>query len=482
MVLAGAIAVALGLALAPLGRGLWLDEFWTLALVRPGSTPLDILQRLQHDAHPYLYFGLVWLAQELGLHHIAALRGLNLLSAALIAAPLYAAVRGGDLDWRTALLLLAVAMSSHMFLQSVAELRPYALTYGAAIGLSVVWFVYLRRALAGVAVGAHLLALWALTLGALANLQYFGCLMGGLLTGAMLLVLIIQGRWRTAVALAGVSLLVAAPALAMAAIQAQSSIGADMNWITTTWKEAVWIAIGVARHAGVGNPALIFGAVLALYLLGRSPGAWRAAAPALGLLLVAGLFLALIMAANAMKPLIIDRYLIAVAGVTTAGLVLLAAGEMNWRQAPILTRWMMVLACVFALAGAVRSHLQGAFEREGWRTSALALKAAVERCPGTTIYTTPDYVGRPVSPEYARLYFQTKSYGHAYYLREFGLTATDLTPGQTVGPRGGCPAIVWLEHTSYKDAARAFARDLKVPAGGRAELVFSGTGALVYVR
>lgn len=482
LVFLAAIVVGLAAASQALGRGVWFDEFWTLALISPGSSALDILRQLRGDAHPYLYFGLVWLGQVLGLDTIWSLRALNLLTPLLIAAPLVVGVRGGDIAWRTAALLLVAAISSPVFLYYAAELRPYAMTFGAAIGLSTAWYICLRRILGGLALGGGLLALWTLTLGALANLQYFGCLMGGIFTGLLLLALIARRRWREALVVAGFSLLAAAPAVALAWVQAQGAIGGDMGWITTTPKQAVWLTIGLVMRAGLDNTALLLLAAIAMIGLLRATDARRDAVPALGLMAAGGLFLALLMVANFLKPLIIDRYLIAAAGVLLTGAVLLAGGASSRALSPRLTRVLIVLACLVAIAGAARSLIYRAEDREGWRTSALALKAANARCAGTRIYTAAHYVGRPVSPAYARLYLQTKRYGHRYYLEQVGLAATELPSDRRVAPRHGCPAIVWLEHAHIRPPAEAFAEDLARTNGSATDLVFVGSGALVFVR
>jgi hypothetical protein len=95
-----AMAVSLAVAVSCLNIEPWLDEFWTLALVRPGTSAGELFARLSHDAHPYLYFGLVWAGQGLGLHEVAQLRALNLLFLPLVALPAFGAGRSGDLSWR----------------------------------------------------------------------------------------------------------------------------------------------------------------------------------------------------------------------------------------------------------------------------------------------------------------------------------------------------------------------------------------------
>lgn len=475
------IAVSAWVAVSGLTGEVWFDEFWTLALVEPGTTPLALLQKLQNDAHPYLYFGVVWLGQALGLESVAGLRGLNLLALVLIAAPLYAAVRGGDLSLRTALLILVLAIGSRIFARYLPELRPYLLTYGAAVGLSIVWAAYARRALHSLPMPGHLLALWAFTLGALCNLQYFGCIQGGILTALLLSLCARQGLWRPAIILGLVSAAVAAPAVAMAWFQAKSSIASDMSWVTTTPAEAIRTVARVLAHAGLANPGAVLAALLAVFLVVRARRGWADLVPALGLLLATGLFLAVVMAVNLMKPWIIDRYLLAAAGSFTVALAMLAADPAAVQARPRAMRALYLVACIAAPALVVALLAAGKLTQAGWGPSTAALRAVVQACPTTRLYSGTSFASPRVGPEYGLLVRGAKRYGHAYYLKQAGLTASELAPGEIIATSDRCPAVVWIEHVFARASVPPFLKSLRVPTGARMEVRYVGSGALIFV-
>lgn len=475
------VAVSFWIATLYLNGQPWFDELWTLSLVRPGTTPLDLLDRLRNDAHPYLYFGLIGLAQQLGAEGIGGFRAVNLLAFLLLGLPLYAAVRSGDLPWRTALLILVLALGSRLCARYFSELRPYFLAYGAALGLSVVWATLARRALLRTPLRAHQLALWGLTLAALCNLQYFGAIMGGILTALMLGLFLRRGLIRPAIALVPVSGLAVAPAAALAVIQMQGTISGDMGWITTGPLDGFWVVARVAGHAGLGNLGAVFGAGLAVLLAARAGRGWTDLAPALGLLLAAGLFLGLVAAVNVVKPWIVDRYLVAGAAAVTVGLAMLATDPATWRTAPRLARGFFLIACLCGPLMVLLLHAGGGLARDGWRPSALALKAAVQACPASPVYSATTYTAPPVGSAYAALVLEARRYAHAYYGRQLEIPAQEAIRGVPIGPRSGCPAIVWIEHVFDPAYVAPFLATLTLPPGAPVKVRYVGSGALVMV-
>jgi hypothetical protein len=476
-----AIAASLAVALSYLNIEPWLDEFWTLALVRPGTSAGELLARLSHDAHPFLYFGLVWAGQGLGLEGAAQLRALNLLFLPLVALPAFGAARSGDLSWRAALLILVLATASRIFTGYLSELRPYGLTYGASLGFAILWAAQLRRVLAGEEVPLWMRLSWFGLLGILANLQYFGCLIGAILTGLMMAALAVRRDGARALRLGLGSLVVAAPAVALAYRQSQGSIAGDMAWITSTPGEAVWSVVRVLVFSGLGNLAVALAVLAAGFQLVRSREAWRSAAPALGLILGAGLFLALVLAINLVKPWVQDRYLIAAAGPLTVAAALLATGPAARRAAPILAAVVLVLASALSLWSVGKAYSDRRFDRDGWRPGAAAAQAAVRACATTRLYIAPAFLAQPVGAEYGQLFEAAKRYGYAYHLRRRGLTAVELAPGGAVTPVGACPAVIWLEHVRPPYLA-AYVRSLRVPAGAAVTLRRLDWGeALIFV-
>ena len=160
---------------------------------------------------------------------------------------------------------------------------------------------------------------------------------GGILTAALLIKLAIRRLWSQALVVAGISFAAAAPALALATVQIHSMPENFALWITTTPITSVRYSLGMVRHAASNNLAAIASAVVVTFLFlkdGRKSSdlriaiyvAWHGWTVSWGLLL-----------ANAMRPLIIYRYLIAAAGAVTFAVAILASacGSSVWVPASV---------------------------------------------------------------------------------------------------------------------------------------------------
>src|SRR4051812_34401034 len=75
--LVGSFGIAI--ALMTVERGVWLDEFITIAWTTPGTSPREFLRlMITRDLHPILHYGMVYLLQAAGVTDIALLRSINL--------------------------------------------------------------------------------------------------------------------------------------------------------------------------------------------------------------------------------------------------------------------------------------------------------------------------------------------------------------------------------------------------------------------
>lgn len=472
------IVLAVWISLQFINRNPWMDEFWTQIVIRLGKTPTGVFDELKGDVHPYLYFGVVWLGDQLGLRSIAELRLLNFGGLLLLGLPLWAVVRSKDLPWRGALWALVIYSSADLSLQFTPELRPYQLTFGASAGLAVLWIAFARRLMALAPLAPWLWFVWFVMVAILSNLQYFGCLIAGMLTAVLLGAMVVRGSWRQAAILAIGSALAAAPAVAMVLIQRDGPAAGALTWITTTPSEARWTLMFVVLRAGLSNVVLVAAALVTLFLAVRGRADLREFVPAIGLAAVAGIFFMGMYVANFVQPIVVDRYMVAAAGVLVVAMAAFLASPTAWARGPVICTLLFCAACLYSSVLLLKSYAAGAAARPGWMPTAEAVRAAVGACPATKVYTVLRV--RNDGDRYAKATAKTRRYGFAYYAQRVGVRTLEFQPGDRVSPANGCPAILWLEHAQPSTVER-FADKLPIPPGTTKTLRLLGSGGLVYV-
>ncbi|HRE43115.1 MAG TPA: hypothetical protein PKY87_04005 [Terricaulis sp.] len=463
-VLAGSV-LALGLVVGfgLLDRGLWLDEFWTLTSARPEQSWAQFWALMANEVHPPLHYLLIQAAQKLGVTDVAALRALNLLGVPLVLFALWQASRRRALDGGQVCAVLAIYAASPMFLETFADMRAYFLVYSASIATTLSARTLLQ-AEAGARWDWSVLLLWGVSLAVLVNLHYFAVFMGGLLTFAIVL---LRGGRGVMVFLC-VSALAAAPAVSLFLVQRLGGSPDITSWIATGRIDAVLVMLDQIWAAGAGN-VVAFGVAATALLIALERGAlWPQLRDPLAFIAVLAVFFAFLTLANAVRPIVIDRYLIACGGCVVVALALLAAGP----QAP---RLAVAAICVFALLSQARALYTGAYERKGWTTSAEAVAAMVEACPATQVFTMPSlYVGQQ------DMLAQTRRYGFDFYAGRYGLEPREVARGDVLPAPSVCPNIVWFEH--IWDPVPPL-EDLRAAAGlsfsGRVDMLRIGTGVLL---
>jgi hypothetical protein len=465
-----AATVVLGVVVAAstLGRGAWLDEFWTLASTGPDMPPAEFFAIMARDVHPLLHYGLVFVVRSLGLEDLIALRALNMLGAPLVAWALWLAHRRGAISTPQAIVLTALYVSSIGFLAYLAELRAYFLVFSSSVGVALLWRLLARTAAGGGAWGPGLLAAWGLGLAVFVNLHYFATLLGGLLT----LALLVMRPWRATLPLAVVSLLAAAPAVAVALVQAANVDTGIVSWVQSGRIDAAFMMVEAAWGATAYNVvALGCALAAALYAVERGDAA-RGLRDEIALAAVMLAYYGILLSINLVRPIIVDRYLIAAGGPLVVLVALLAGGA----GAP---RWGPAAVCLFALALQGRALYAGTYRDEGWSTSARFVAEAARACPTTRVVVDP--MG---SPPHVRMYIATMRYGLRYYADRLGFDAIEVGPGDTLPPSGDCPTLVWLEHhglsgaTSGPEALAA----LQLETASDAQLLRIGSGAVIVLR
>ncbi|MES1156684.1 MAG: hypothetical protein ABUL73_02790 [Alphaproteobacteria bacterium] len=467
---AATLALGLGIGFALLGRGAWLDEFWTLVTTQPDQSWARFWSLMAHEVHPPLHYILVEAARKIGVSDIAALRALNLLGVPLVFIALGYALRRKALDGGQACALLAIYASSPMFLDTLADLRAYFLLYSAGIAVAVLARVLMRAAARSEPWDWPTLALWFLSLFVFVNLHYYAVLMGGLLTTALILV----RRGRGILAFAAVSALAATPAVILFAVQRSS--GTDLtSWIQTGRIDAILLMLDQTWAAGAGN-VVAFGLAVTMLLIGLQRRALQEEQrDSLVLLAALAVFFAFLAVVNFVRPIVIDRYLIAGGGCALTALVLLAV-------APQSPRWSVVAICTFALLSQVRAVHTGDFERtyavhvrRGWIESAEAVRTMVAACPSARVFIDPSIYAGPHD-----MFTEARRFGMNYYAARFGFQPQEIAAGEKAPDPGACPNIVWFEHVlAPPQRAADMVAGAKLEFTGQVEMVRAGSGVVL---
>lgn len=477
-VLVGVFGMAV--ALMTLRRGVWLDEFITIARTTSDTSPREFLtQMIARESHPLLHFGMVYLLQAVGMNDVALLRSLNLLGLPLVIFAVAYGIRHKSINLSQALIVWVLFSSSPIFFAYFAELRCYFLLYAASIATSVVWYVQMRHIETGQKVSGTMILIWAACLAIFVNLHYFATILGGMLTAALLVRLAISRLWSQVLVIGSISLAVAAPALIVGALQAFSTQYPNMAWIKTSPIDSIKTSVRMLEGAAARNLAAVASAVVMCLFILEDRRKWSELRTAVILLSVVALFLVMLVMANAIKPLIVDRYLIAGAGSVTFAVAILAASS----GAPA---WLPVAASAIALllqAQTLRSNL--GIDQHGWLPSARAVAQLKSECPTTKIfaYLNPTNGLNDIA---TNVKFNSVSYG--YYARKFHFSYEDLRPGATIVASGPCPSVIWIEHLPmfFFDAnpnadIEEVLSEFKISKIGVAEMKRYGSGLVIIV-
>lgn len=467
--LAGAaFAAGLALALSALQRGVWLDEFWTLMATDPAQSPGQFWATMSKDVHPILHYGLMYVARAAaGVEDVVALRAFNLLGLPLVVGAGWFAWRAGALTVRQACVLAAVGASSAMFLDTLAEIRTYFLLFCASVAVTLVWRALMLRLQRREAAGLDGLLMWALCLGVFVNLHYFATFLGGVLT----LGLLATARDRRALSIAAVSAAAAAPALALLAAQIVHMDAGIVAWILTGRIDALFAMTDSVWAAAGQNLVALSCAVVAILFFVGGEESWRTNRQDFILIGLIAVYAVGLVIANAIRPVITDRYLIAMGG---AFAVLVAVFATH----PRLPTWSVTAICLFALSVQFRGWYRETFTPPGWLESSQFVAARAAACPDTRVFLAPELAGADLDA-----YRATRRVGHLYYAERLGFPVEDTLRGQDIAPTSACPNLLWVEHSAPDPAtsAAAYIAATGLIASRPAELYRIGSAAIVVV-
>jgi len=445
------VGIGAALAIAAVNaalQGPWLDEFWSLEL-SDSNKGLIALARdgWLHDTHPPLFNAWTTLLAWLGVGSIATGRVVsNLLAAALmiVAAWRFARRTAGLAAFSTMLLLLALSLPE--VIEAFATYRSY---FWQVAGLATL--IVVARHVVATPVDldlykeADLAAIAGLATAASIGLHYIGGLFGGLLAIAIAFSARRRGLRRWAVLMFAAAGASGAFIVASALLQAPNwATDYDHSWIDLPDLAAVGVPVALAVGAIVHNPVPLAGLWAGLWA-GRGTGRnGRDESDRRFLLLIGGVLIAgtaVVLAVHAFKPVVVDRYLIAVPVLISALMAIPAA-----RFAPNgrLFCLLVLVSVAVAAASLVRS---GA--KPKWLEGAQTIATIVADCPATRVFAASGWAVGPAAetraarredPVFARAYrLLADRYGYAVqYIGQNG--TAQATPGR-------CPVLLWFEHT-----------------------------------
>ena len=440
--LAFLLYVALFAAAAAAFRGVWTDELWSLwmGLHDPSLPPVPA--RWTSDTHPPLFSAGTWLLQPIVGLDVTAWRLLNFSTF------LYPVLVGWALGRRSpqvaafALVLIPLVASSPAFANNIAEYRAYFPSLAFSTALSILLYrisaaeTDLRwrtdRRLAGFAAVTILIAL---------NLHYISAFICGTMVAAVAIASWLRGK-RGWFALLIASAAVAAVPLAASYLSQRAFVASlDSFWITTTPPQA---AVAVARallgSTGLNLVAIGFAGFGSLLIWRGGPAAlpWSRTYPAAiaaGLLVAAAVLIGI----NFIRPVVIERHLIA--------LIPFAAGVIAALAAPLLQgrRWAYLLLLANAAAVVAPLSLRAA-RSDNWHEGARIVAREVEACPRTLVHAAYELRPRPGHPPNQ---LEIVRWAMPHLGRRFGFAVIfhERLDGRPL-PRSPapCPTIVWAEH------------------------------------
>jgi len=439
----GVILVIAGIGAAL--RGPWLDEFWTLELSdsRNGLAAL-IREGWMRDAHPPVFNAWATLLAALGITSIPAGRlASNLLAAGLL---VLAAVRlsrrtPGQAGFAAALLLLTLSLPQAV--ESFALYRSYfwQMTAIAALAL-VARYVAAAKADLDWRRDLDLAAIAVLATAASIGLHYVGALFGGLLAGAIAVCAMVRGLRRWAALLLATTALASLFILGSVAVQAPSwAEEFDHTWIDLPGLAALGVLASLAAAPLWLNPVSLAGLWWGRGQ-DRDPSQIRFVAM-VGAVLVVGM--AVVLAAHAVQPIVVDRYLFAVPVLVSALLAVPAARLAR-------DRWLFGVLVLVAVAGAARPMIESGI-KPLWRENARTIATIVAGCPTTQVYAASGWALGPAAetrtarredPIFERAYRSlAEPWGYpVHFIGQLG-----SQNGSAHATPGACPVLLWYEHT-----------------------------------
>ena len=464
-------------------RDVWIDELWTLYMSAHGLPFGEMFrERWTHDTHPPLFMMSQWLFGTPIGENLIGRRLLNLVPLLLFSGMAMAVARRRGDAMPFFLVFGALVFSSSVLGLNFPELRAYFGQYCASAVLAILLFELTHRdddlqpgrdtGLAIMIVGTLLLAL---------NLQYVCAFICGIVVGIFAIDQWRVGHRRWATLLVGTTAVcVGLLFLALWASRPYMAQATTDFWLKRTTGEGIHVLAKMMLLATSYNVVAVACGVNGLV------AAWHdrrhvLARPDLRYVLLLAVALAIaaaaLLAVNAVKPIMIERYVLPLAPFAAAGLATLAAK-------PAMRRGVYPLIVALA-AVAIIPVLLRELRRQDWNAGAAVVSAQVRGCAGTRVYGVdrrdllPAFAGAPLPNQH-----DIVSWSMQYVARQHDYALTMVRPD--TGPLqlapAPCPTIIWVDHEVVPVDVPAMVRHLSLgPAAAAGAHVVQLPNSMVLV-
>lgn len=442
------LALCAALVWTALHRGPWYDEFYTWFVARP-DRPFGqgLRESWLADNHPPLFDMLAWLAAHLA-GRIETLRLLNLAGLIAAMAGGWALLRRAPQHWPMAALFLLLLAGNEMTLRVGAEARSYLLSLCASavaiLALTCGWLEGELRT------RSQRIALWAALLVGF-NLHILTSVILGAALVPFLAAALLRGRkalfWQVLPpALAGGLLFVAVSLIQLPLWQANTAA----FWIPPGLSTAVWGIVYGVQRALEANVLVLAGGLTGAGLLGWQALRSRRLSPPLEamVLLALGLALAaaLLVALHLLRPVVMERYLVALIPAVAMGVVL-GAAELLRRLPGGAAAVALLLASTLTL-WSLAANAEHTARRNSWESTAARLGELHRRCPDSPVHVDPAYWNgytMALPPADNRMVL-TRAY--PLMAARHGVA---LEPPQSRRISARCPTLFWAEHDTRRE-------------------------------
>jgi hypothetical protein len=422
-------------------RGPWLDEFWTLEL-SDSHKGLAVLVRegWLHDAHPPGFNLWATFLASIGVNSIPVGRlASNLPAAGLMIWTAFSLSRRTPehAAFNAALLLLVLSLAQSM--EQFVSYRSYFWQIAALTMLVLITrHVVATKADLDLAKDPELAILAILATAASIGLHYIAGLFGGFLAGIIVLSALAKCHRRWAALVLATAALSIVFVVGTALLQAPNwRVELDHNWTEATdGRDALAVPLALAAGAICHNP---------VPLAGLWPGrTFRGSSDRLFVGLVAAALvggLAVVLAINAVRPIMVGRYLLAIPVLVSAIMAVPAARLV--RRRPLFG----LLAVVSVAVAAEPLVRYGGSPL--WREGAQTIAAIVAGCPTSRVYAASGWAAGPAAEtRTARREDPVFERGYRSLADQYGFTIQYIGQGGTADATlGQCPVLLWFEHT-----------------------------------
>jgi len=478
-------------AVASLSRGIWLDEFWSRHNSDPSASWPELAHRWLNDPHPLLPNLLYRLVLAAGGDSIGWSRiVLNAPAVlALGAATLFFHQRSKTSHpFYIVLAILLISLPS--FIDSFSNLRSYLWQIcWAGIVAQFLFFTLTEgfgergesRPRAMVSLAAPL-ALGMVAIFVSINLHFLGGVVISVAIALLLGHLLHRRAWRPFGAIAAAAALAWLAILIQVALQYRNvARNLDFNWIATSTTDALAAFAGAIGLIVIVSPLAAWLAVFGRdKSVGDDPALAASERDFIRLLLLAlGLSALLLLALNALKPVVVDRYLLGWQVLACA--IVAAAAARALTASRLLFASFVLIASLFVLGATI--HFARA---KAWHAGRDHIAAAVRACPSTTVYAmSPWRLGNARNSRLAA--FESPVFADAYrqLARQGGFSVAILPEAQKLVPvDGACPTLLWVEHAGPGSTPDAVLRAAGIgfPPGTRLALFKSQSGFVLIAR